>query len=242
MVVVASLPAYDRTVASEEGVQAVPAELLAELERLRAASAEEVARLHAALRESTARARDREREIERLTAEVAMRTDGARCADVGVSGGSLSRPRFRPRRAWRCSPSSSTIVGCSRIGLGRSPRPRRGNVLLTLPSRPSVSGSPSLRTSKRNHQTQAWTKASPRLSPNAREELERRAAELALLRRQLAEVQRRVDERAWRTGALGGRSSPRGVVARAEATFTEGLQALARGGGAPPRERRAGSW
>lgn len=238
----ASLPAYDRTVASEEDVQAVPAELLAELERLRATSAEEVARLHAALRESTARARDREREIERLTAEVATRTDGARVRRRrGLRGIAAPAP----------VPSAQGVALLAQLEHDRRVLEDRARALAETEARQRAAHA-ALAAERERLAELAQVEAEP---PDAgmdegvsatvaqrEEELERRAAELALLRRQLAEVQRGVDERAWRIGALGGRSSPRGVVARAEATFTEGLQALARGGGAPPRERRAGSW
>lgn len=80
-------PAYDRPAMPESSIDAVSAELLAELERLRrleerlksehrqlrAAAETETARLHAALRETADRVREREREIERLTRELEAR-------------------------------------------------------------------------------------------------------------------------------------------------------------------------
>ena len=70
------------------------------------------------------------------------------------------------------------------------------------------------------------------------EELGRREVELSLVRGRIGEEERRLQERAWRSGMLERRR--RGVVARREAgelTFSEGWQLLARGG-EPPAEQR----
>jgi hypothetical protein len=77
------------------------------------------------------------------------------------------------------------------------------------------------------------------------EELSRREIELSLVRRRIGEEERRLQERAWRTGALERRR--RGAIAPrpgGELTFSEGWQLLSRGSERPAEQSDwgGGNW
>ena len=75
------------------------------------------------------------------------------------------------------------------------------------------------------------------------EEATRREIQLSLVRRRIGEEERRLQERAWRTGAVKQRARPP-VVARGprDATFSEGWRLLAGGQGGDPGDGGGGSW
>jgi hypothetical protein len=75
------------------------------------------------------------------------------------------------------------------------------------------------------------------------EDVTRREIQLSLLRRRIGEEERRLQERAWRTGALPRRAR-RHVAARptGDVTFSEGWQRLAGRRGGDPGDRGSGSW
>ena len=244
-------PAYDRHVANEGGVEAIPAEVLAELERLRSleqrlksehrqmrAHAEtEIARLHAALRQTADRVKEREREIERLNTELADDGDrhpapkllerleqDRRALEERARALAESEARQRDAQAKLATETKRLAELRHSIESARSPdlgdQLRAEAIRQKDEQRSRIAVAPLL---------PASAPAPPPPAPSKRErelarregELTQREVRLALLERRISEAELHLSERAWRAGALAERSAD-----LAAPGFAAGLRAM----------------
>lgn len=263
--------------------------LQAERERIRAAAEGEVRQLQSALRETAARAAQRERELQGLRAKL---------QDGRPAGPRLRRPRFRPDRdstgavgrvlatfererqqleeraravaqtevrqrkiqaeleaeVERLAQAGEGFEGQRRLsGELRAAEQRIAELEQQLreneAARAAVEAERSPLRAEDGPEQELAARILAREHELARREeaVARREIELALVRRRIGEEERRLQERAWRTGAPE-RADPGPVVVRREGdlTFSEGWRLLARGRDGrradEPSDRKGGNW
>jgi hypothetical protein len=239
---------------THSGGAAIPSELLAELERLRkleerlksehsrmqADARTEISRLHAALRETADRVKERELEIERLTAELdgrhgetepgpasslLLRLEQDRRA-LEERARAVAETEARQREAQakltaekeRLAELGRTIAAAGPSDPGGRPqdeaiRQKEGEPGRTAVAPPSPPAAPASSTPSQRERELA----------RREEELTRREVELRLLGKKIGEAELRLAERAWRAGAFSaGDDAPE----RAASTFVEGIRSL----------------
>lgn len=232
------------------GVPDDPAEIAAELARIRTAAAEEVIRLQTALRETAAHAAQQDREVERLTAEL-QKT--AAPSALWRRGG-VQRGRLQPGRGEQDNAGALERV-LATFERERKQLEERARAVAATQTRQRATEAnlvaEAARLAELELQLRVDTPAAPSAGPPARgeeltrreEEAARREDQLSLVRRRIGEEEGLLQESAWRAGALPQRARPPLVARRQhEVTFSEGWRLLARGEGVERGDEGGGSW
>jgi hypothetical protein len=257
--------------------------LTAERERIRAAAAGEVRQLQTALRETAARAAQRERELQAVRGQLKRGSRGSRLprlrrrSDPEASG-AVQRVRANFERERQQLEERARAVAQTELRQRQTQAKLDAELARQAKAADGADGEQQLVAELRaaeqriagleeqlrdHHATKAALEAArgelaalPRpVQPGPREEelvrreeeIARREVELALLRRRIGEEERRLQERAWRTGPVRHRQ-PGGVVPRppGELTFSEGWRLLSRGRNGEAERERAdwgdGNW
>lgn len=255
------------------GVPDDPAKIASELERIRAAAAEEVIRLQTALRETAAHAARQDREVQRLTGEL-QKAAGPHALR---RRGGLQRGRPQPGRGGQDTAGALERVLATfererkqleeRARAVAATRTRQRGIEASLVAEAARLAELERRLGE-HHETKAAPQA-PRAQladpaassagPPVREreeivarelelarleeEMTRREVQLSLVRRRIGEEERRLQERAWRAGAMPQHArSPLVAGRQHDVTFSEGWRRLARGEGAERGDEGGGSW
>jgi hypothetical protein len=246
--------------------------LTAERERIRAAAAGEVRQLQTALRETAARAAQRDRELQALRRQVQRGSVGLRFprlrrrSDPDASG-AVERVRATFERERQQLEERARAVAQTELRQRQTEAKLIAEVARLAKAGDGAEGEQQLLAELRvaeqriaaledqlrdHHETRAALDAArgelaalsepaepgPREAELARreEEIARREVELSLLRRRIGEEERRLQERAWRTGAVQRRQSGPAVARpQGEPTFSEGWRLLSNG-----RDSKAG--
>jgi colicin import membrane protein len=249
--------------------------LRAEHERIRAAAAEQVVRLQTALRETAARAAQRDREVQRLQAE------------LQEAAGDRARPRRGSRYLGRPQPGggeqdATAVLERMRAAFERErkkleeraravaeteARQRAAEAALLaarerlseveggadvgspLPAADASWGGPEQREREERERMAAVVARREQLLSRElelarrEEEAKQREIQLSLVHRRIGEEERRLQERAWRTGAQELRARRPLLDRRPEGvTFSEGWRRLAGGRGGDRGDGGGGSW
>lgn len=236
--------------------------LRAERERIRAAAAGEIQQLQTALRETASRAAQRERELQSLRAALGRGSGGWRLRRRGAQLDPFERERQQLEERARAVAATESRqrktqaeLAAERERLELAGEGKDGELLAELREgerrieelEQELLVLRAEREDRRELLEREEIHAREVELAQREEELARREVELSLLKRRIGEEERRLQERAWRSGALR-RHEPGDVVARpaGELTFSEGWRLLSSGhdGEARPEQAdwRGGNW